>query len=43
MDPKTSSWHQHDMMWERASKGKPIQNLDDIQSKLINRNKKGRK
>ena len=43
MDPKTSSWHQHDMMWERAEKGKPTQNFEDIQSMFINRNKRGRK
>jgi polyphosphate kinase len=43
MDPKTSSWHQHDMLWERAEKGKPTQNLEDIQSTFINRNKRGRK
>ncbi len=43
MDPKTSSWHQQDMSWERVNVGDLSEELVDIQSVFIKRSKKGRK
>jgi polyphosphate kinase len=42
MDPKTSSWHQHDMSWKRVNENNLSEGLTDIQSKFIKRNKGGR-
>jgi polyphosphate kinase len=42
MDPKTSSWHQHDTSWKRVNENNLSQGLTDIQSKFIKRNKGGR-
>jgi polyphosphate kinase len=43
MDPKTSSWHQQDVSWKRVNEGNLSQDLVDIQSVFIKRNKGGRK
>ena len=43
MDPKTSSWHQQDSNWKRVNEGKHSQELTDIQSEFIKRNKAERK
>jgi polyphosphate kinase len=42
MDPKTSSWHQHDTSWKRVNENNLSEGLTDIQSKFIKRNKGGR-
>jgi polyphosphate kinase len=39
MDPKTASWHQQDSSWKRENEGKLSQELTDIQSEFIRRNK----
>jgi polyphosphate kinase len=43
MDSKTSSWHQQDTNWKRVNEGKLSQELTDIQSEFIRRNKAERK
>jgi polyphosphate kinase len=42
MDPKTSSWHQQDMNWTRVNENNLSEELTDIQSKFIKRNRGGR-
>jgi polyphosphate kinase len=42
MDPKTSSWHQQDMNWTRVNENNFSEELTDIQSKFIKRNRGGR-
>ena len=43
MDSKTSSWHQQDTNWKRVNEGNLSQELTDIQSEFIRRNKAERK
>jgi polyphosphate kinase len=43
MDSKTSSWHQVGINWQRVNKDSQSQDLVELQSKFMNRNKKGRK